>query len=303
MMMTSPRMTSLRNGLNCMTLMRLSRTAKIATPPIVPQIDPRPPHEHGSAQDDRRNGQEVVAALGTDRGTADSEAAGQQQPRDGRAHRAAHMGADERQACTHPGESSDFGIASGSEQVVAEGGADQDEGDKSGERQRHDRRNRHRPDTCGSEELERPRHFAFCALIAGVEIPLEDQPDTQGRDETVDPKNGDDEAVGCSDAGGDCQGEENRRHHHRVLAVHRLGRDETGQTHDIGNGEVKGCPQNHERLSDGDEAEDAHAGEDVTDVSRTEEAAAGRCHQDGADDEHHDEGKVDECGGVEAAQA
>jgi hypothetical protein len=41
--MTMPRTTSFRKGLTCMTLMTLSSTAKIATPPIVPQIDPRPP--------------------------------------------------------------------------------------------------------------------------------------------------------------------------------------------------------------------------------------------------------------------
>ena len=40
---TTPRTTSLRKGLTCMTLITLSTTAKIATPPIVPHIEPRPP--------------------------------------------------------------------------------------------------------------------------------------------------------------------------------------------------------------------------------------------------------------------
>ena len=41
--MTTPRTTSFRNGFTCMTLITLSTTAKIATPPMVPQIEPRPP--------------------------------------------------------------------------------------------------------------------------------------------------------------------------------------------------------------------------------------------------------------------
>ena len=41
--MTTPRTTSFRNGFTCITLITLSTTAKIATPPMVPQIEPRPP--------------------------------------------------------------------------------------------------------------------------------------------------------------------------------------------------------------------------------------------------------------------
>ena len=41
--MTTPRTTSLRNGLTCMTPITLSITAKIATPPRVPAMLPLPP--------------------------------------------------------------------------------------------------------------------------------------------------------------------------------------------------------------------------------------------------------------------
>src|SRR5699024_6070105 len=86
-------------------------------------------------------------------------------------------------------------------------------------------------------------------------------------------------------------------------AVHGLGRDQAGQTHHIGHGQVEGGAEDDQRLPDGDESEHAHYREDVADVAGAEEAASRRGDEHCADDEDQHERDVDECGGVESAQS
>ena len=105
------------------------------------------------------------------------------------------------------------------------------------------------------------------------------------------------------DESGDRHSEQHCRDHHPISAIHGLCGDQTRQAHDVGDRQVEGSAEDDERLSDSYETEHAHTGEDVADVSKAEEIAA-RCGDEYCrDDEHDDQGDIDQSGGIEMTQS
>ena len=201
------------------------------------------------------------------------------------------------------GEPGDLAVAADGVDVQAEAGTPEHQ-DRQHRAAEHDqRRDRHRPDLLGADQPEVARRGAGVALVVGREVAADHQAGAERGDEAVHAEDADDEAVGESDGGGDQERDGDGHRHVGRVAGHPLGREHADQAGHERHRQVEAADQDHQRLTDRDEAQDAGAGEDRGDVALAEEVAVGRGRQDRADDDHHQQDAVDDAGRGEGAAA
>ena len=103
--------------------------------------------------------------------------------------------------------------------------------------------------------------------------------------------------------GGHDEHGEHRDRDVRRVAGHHVGGDQAREAHHVGHREVERGAEDDEGLPDGDEAEHAHAGEDVADVAGAEEVAPDGGDEDRADDDDPDQREAHDEAGVEPPTA
>jgi hypothetical protein len=114
------------------------------------------------------------------------------------------VGGDQHPVVADAGEPGDLRISADGDQVMTEARTGEDDPRRGSDGQQEQERHRHRPDALVSEALhENRRGPARRAVVAVVEVALQQQPDAHGRDERVDPRLGDEHAVEEPDRGAD----------------------------------------------------------------------------------------------------
>ena len=250
--------------------------------------------EHRAAEHDSRDRHQVVAALGADRRAADAEPGQEQEsrrsrpaPSTGRARRRPARTCAARQP-RH------LGVAADGVEAVAEAGTPQQQDRDRGRGQHDHRRERHRADLGRAEQPEVARGGPVAALVVRREVAADHEADAEGRDEAMDVQEADDQAVGQPDQGGDGERSQHAGDDVLALAGHDPAGDQAGEGDDVRHRQVEAADQDHQRLTDGDEAQHAGGREQRVDVGRAEEVAALGRREDGGDHEGEEEQRVDD---------
>src|SRR5690606_32443646 len=96
------------------------------------------------------------------------------------------------------------------------------------------------------EDLEFGRNISSEVIVIIGQNALDDQRHAQRRDQRIDLKSGDDEAVDEADQGAHREDGGDGGEHHGRVAVHHHGGDDGGGRDDAGDAEVDGGDQNGE---------------------------------------------------------
>lgn len=204
------------------------------------------------------------------------------------------MGEDDGAVGADAREARDLIVASDGEHAVTGAGAVQQHPGEDCDDEHNGCGEGHHPDPGVAEGLEGGGHFAGRSRVHGVEVTLDDQPGAEGGDEGVHLELGGHHSVEQAHQGGSAEPRGHSQGYARGVTGHGGGGDQAAQRGDVTHREVQRPAENHHGLADGDEAEQAGAGEDVDDASAAEQVFPVGRQERRTSDQGAEQGDVDQ---------